>query len=72
MLALLELESGVTAAVLVVQIFHFPLKRNKEAQVNKRNLTGIFSSNSVSQLLTFPPQAHEVFPKSAVVTRISR
>lgn len=35
MLVLLELEVGVTAAVLVVQIFHLPFKRKKKAQVNE-------------------------------------
>jgi len=49
MLALLEVELGVTAAVSVVQ--KFPLKRKKEAQVNEFYR----KSNSVSQLLTFPP-----------------
>lgn len=65
MLALLELELAVTAAVLVIQIRHFPLKIKKEAQVSDFDR----ESSPLAQFLTFPAQAYEVFSKSAAVTR---
>lgn len=63
MLALLQLELGVTAAVLVVQIFHFPLTREKKkaAQVNEFNKESFPLTQFLNYSLSHPKHM-ESFP----------